>query len=347
MRDFGKQQAGSDACLPFHSKHKTLLHHLSDGRFHSGEILAQTMQVSRSAVWALIHELETLGLEIHAIPRKGYRLAHRFELLEAERVLAALQPGVRPLLAKLDLHDVLDSTNTYLLAGARENADSGTVVAVEFQRAGRGRMGRSWLSSPGGSLCFSVLWHFADHAALSGLSLAVGVAIVRALRLLGLTEVGLKWPNDIIWQGRKLGGILLDVSGEVHGRQSCVVGIGLNLQLARSQTHEIDQPWTELAEILGEQLPDRNRLLAAILNELLPLLSEYGVSGLQGVRDEWQAYHHLDGRPVSVYQGDHRISGRVAGISADGLLILDCEQGEQRQFASGEVRIRADENHGG
>jgi BirA family biotin operon repressor/biotin-[acetyl-CoA-carboxylase] ligase len=336
----------SRASFSFHANHKILLRHLCDGQFHSGEDLAQSMAVTRSSVWALVHDLEALGLEIHALPRRGYRLAQPLDLLDAAQVREALQPEVHALLPVLEFHDVLDSTNAWLTASARTAAVSGTVVATEFQRAGRGRMGRSWMSSPGGSLCFSVLWHFTDHAALSGLSLAVGVAIIRALRASGITGAGLKWPNDIIWQRRKLGGILLDVSGEVHGRQACVAGIGLNVRMARAQGREIDQPWVDLAEVTGGMPPDRNRLLAAVLNTLLPLLSEYSATGLQGIRDEWQAYHHYHGQPVQLHQGDRVISGRVAGISADGLLILDCEQGGRRQFASGEVRMRADEYEG-
>ncbi|WNV05457.1 biotin--[acetyl-CoA-carboxylase] ligase [Candidatus Methylospira mobilis] len=337
----------SGASFCFNANHKTLLRHLGDGRFHSGEQLAKTMAVTRSAIWALAHDLRALGLEINALPRKGYRLAHRFDLLDADQVRAALQADALTLLSAIECHDALDSTNTYLAASARAGAATGTVATAEFQRAGRGRMGRSWLSSPGGSLCFSVLWHFADHAALSGLSLAVGVAIIRALRGLGVTDAGLKWPNDIIWRRRKLGGILLDVSGEVHGRQACVIGIGLNLQMAQAQGHEIDQPWADLAEITGGTQPDRNRLLAAALNELLPLLCGYGVSGLQGLRDEWQAYHHYHGETVQLYQGDRSISGRVAGISADGLLILDCGADGQRHFASGEVSLRMNGQHDG
>jgi BirA family transcriptional regulator, biotin operon repressor / biotin---[acetyl-CoA-carboxylase] ligase len=337
----------SSASVSFHARHKTLLRHLCDGQFHSGEDLARSMAVTRSAVWALVHDLEALGLEIHALPRKGYRLTQGFDLLDAALVQAALLPEVSALLPVFDFHDVLDSTNTHLSTSARAGAATGTVVATEFQHAGRGRMGRSWLASPGGSLCFSVLWHFTDHAALNGLSLAVGVAIVRALRALGVADAGLKWPNDIIWRRRKLGGILLDVSGEVHGRQACVIGIGLNLRLVYAQGREIDQPWVDLAEITGGAQPDRNRLLAAMLNALLPLLSEYSVSGLRGVRDEWQGYHHFDGQPVQVYQGDRCISGRVAGISEGGLLILDCGRDGHRQFASGEVRMRMDEQYDG
>jgi BirA family biotin operon repressor/biotin-[acetyl-CoA-carboxylase] ligase len=203
-------------------------------------------------------------------------------------------------------------------------------------------LGRTWLSPFGGNICLSVLWHFDDHSVIAGLSLAVGVAVTRALIKAGVSGVGLKWPNDILWQGRKLGGILVEVSGEVHGRHAVIIGIGLNVYISPERGRIIDQAWVDLTQIAGNAPPSRNHLIALTLNELLPMLRDFGQSGLPAVLDEWRAYHCLDGQAVTLHQGARRISGRVAGVTDRGLLVLDCGDEGRREFASGDVRLRAD-----
>jgi len=318
---------------------KALLNLLSDGQFHSGEELARTLGLSRTAIWHLIHELETLGLELSAVPGKGYRLSRTLELLDEDLIRAFLSEAALPLAPRLEIHDELDSTNSHL---ARQAEGSPAVCLAETQTAGRGRLGRTWLSPFGGNILMSVSWHFDDHAAIVGLSLGVGVAVIRALKCSGVAEAGLKWPNDILWRGRKLGGILLEVSGEAHGRHAVVIGIGLNLHIPPKHGRNIDQAWTDLVQVSGAAVPSRNRLIASVLNELLPLLRDYAQAGLTALLDEWRAYHCLHGKPVIVHQGEHRIRGLVAGVTDAGLLVLDCEEGGRREFASGDVRLRAD-----
>jgi BirA family biotin operon repressor/biotin-[acetyl-CoA-carboxylase] ligase len=325
--------------MQFPRSKKALLGLLSDGHFHSGAELARTLGVSRTAIWRLIHELEALGLELSAVTGKGYRLSQTLELLSEESIVSFLSEPAQALASRLEIHDELDSTNSHL---TRQAGAGGAVCLAEFQSAGRGRVGRIWLSPFGGNICLSVSWHFDDHAVISGLSLAVGVAVVRALGQAGVAGIGLKWPNDILWCGRKLGGILLEVSGEAHGRHAVVIGIGLNLYISPGGGQAIDQAWTDLTQITGGVLPSRNRLIALVLNELLPMLSDYGQVGLRALLDEWRSYHCLDGEPVTLHQGERRIRGRVAGVNDAGLLLLDCEDGERRQFASGDVRLRAD-----
>jgi BirA family biotin operon repressor/biotin-[acetyl-CoA-carboxylase] ligase len=318
---------------------KALLGLLSDGQFHSGEELAQSLGLSRTGIWNLIHELEALGLKLSAVPGKGYRLSRPLELLKEESIRAFLSEAVLPLASRLELHDELDSTNSHLV---RQAGAERVVCLAETQTAGRGRLGRTWLSPFGGSICMSVAWHFDDHRAIAGLSLGVGVAVIRALKQAGVAEVGLKWPNDILWQGCKLGGILLEVSGEVHGRHAVVIGIGLNFHVPTEHARTIDQAWTDLAQVTGGAIPSRNRLIAAILNELLPLLRDYSQAGLAPLLAEWRSYHCLHGKAVIVHQGERRIRGLVAGVTDTGLLVLDCEEGGQQEFASGDVRLRAD-----
>jgi BirA family biotin operon repressor/biotin-[acetyl-CoA-carboxylase] ligase len=331
--------------MQFTAHRKTLLRHLADGNFISGSDLATALRVSRTAVWKMMRELKALGLEFNAISGKGYGLARPLELLDENAIAQGLSPAAKSLSAQIEIHDELDSTNSRLLgmASATSPQASGTVCLAEFQTAGRGRVGRVWQTPFGGNICLSLLWWFDGHAAFSGLSLAVGVAIVRALRSAGVEGVGLKWPNDILWRGRKLGGILLEVSGEAHGCYAVVVGIGLNMHIPAVRAGAIDQAWTDLDHVTSGSPPSRNRLIALLLNELLPLLADYPERGLRAYLGEWRQWHCQVGQKAVLHLGDKLIRGVVAGVSDDGLLVLDCEDGGLRQFPSGDLRLRADD----
>lgn len=329
--------------MPSLNQRKSLLRQLADGQFHSGADLARALGLSRTAVWGMIHGLRELGLEVSAVSGKGYRLPQALNLLDAEAILASLPEAARARLGGLEIHDELDSTNTHLMAQAAGGAPTGTVCLAEFQSAGRGRIGRSWQSPFGGGICLSLLWRFDDPSAVAGLSLAVGVAIVRALRRLGIDGLGLKWPNDVLWQGRKLGGILLEVSGEAHGRCAVVVGIGLNVRMPQGTAQAIDQAWADLTQATGGGAPPRNRLAGWLIEELLALLADYPERGLSAYLDEWRQWHCHTGRRVVLHIGERAISGVVAGVSEAGLLRLDLGEDGIKEFASGDVRLRLDE----
>ncbi|QSA97675.1 bifunctional biotin--[acetyl-CoA-carboxylase] ligase/biotin operon repressor BirA [Methylococcus sp. EFPC2] len=326
--------------MHFHDRHRILIECLADGRFHSGSHLATDLGLSRAGVWGLIRELGELGLEVHAVHGKGYRLAEPLELLDENFIRGSLSESARRWLAELEIHPRLDSTNTHLANRARRGAPSGAVCLAESQSAGKGRLGRTWLSPFGGGIALSVLWRYDDIARLAGLSLAVGVAVMRALGRMGVEGAGLKWPNDILWRDRKLGGILLEASGEAHGGCAVVIGLGLNLHIPAESGQAIDQAWVDLRQIDQGIAAGRNRLVASLLDELLGLLADFGQAGLSAYLDEWRSHHSLHGRPVSVQLGDSLIHGRVAGVSAEGLLLVDDEDGARREFAAGDVRVR-------
>ena len=328
--------------MQFSIPKKTLLRLLADGRFHSGAKLARLLGLSRTAVWSLIHEFKALGLEVSAVPGRGYRLSRSIELLSEAEIRAQLSESAQSHLTGLEIHDELDSTNTRLVLLSHQGATTGSVCLSEYQSAGRGRIGRVWQTPFGGNICVSLLWHFEDHSGIAGLSLAVGVALMRALRLAGVEGAGLKWPNDVLWKGRKLAGILIEVSGEAHGRHAVVIGVGVNLYIPPGCGHSIDQGWTDLTQITKGAPPSRNRLIALMLDELLTLLRNYGRKGLPAYLSEWRDHHCFEGQMVILHQGDRQIRGRVAGVNEDGLLFLDCEGGARRMFASGDVRLRPD-----
>jgi BirA family biotin operon repressor/biotin-[acetyl-CoA-carboxylase] ligase len=327
--------------MSFSVAKKTLLRRLADGHFHSGQSLGDSLGISRTAVWSLIQELQGLGLEVHSVRGKGYRLAHGFELLDVDSIREAMSTEARQLLRVLEVHDELDSTNSHLMRLEAAQRSAGRVCLAECQTAGRGRIGRAWQSPFGGNVCLSMLWQFRDQSMIAGLSLAVGVAVARALRRIGVSGAGLKWPNDILWSGRKLGGILLEVSGEANDVYNVVIGVGINGSLAGQQTALIDQPWIDLREVMGLAAVPRNQLVASLLDELFRVLNGYESGGLARHIDEWRSYHCQHGQSVCLSQGDQAIAGVIAGVTDDGMLLLDTENGGRRTFASGDLRLRA------
>lgn len=317
-----------------------LLAVLADGEVHSGRELGELLGVSRAAVWKQLQKLETYGLALESVKGRGYRLPGGLELLEHNRVTAELTELSGELLGELALFAVTDSTNARTMARAAPGA-GGYVCLAEQQTAGRGRRGRTWVSPFGRNLYLSVLWEFdTGAAALEGLSLATGVALVRALEACGVPDLQLKWPNDLLWQNRKLAGILLEMTGDPAGQCQVVIGIGVNGQMPGAAAAEIDQPWVDLSEITDGRPPSRNRLAAAILNELLPLLDEYQRSGFAPWRENWQALDALASREVVLSSASRQIHGRVLGVTDTGALRLECDGGEEI-FYGGELSLRA------
>lgn len=313
-----------------------LVEWLADGRFQSGETLGQRLGVSRAAVWKQVRELERLGLEVQAVRGKGYRLAERLELLDVETIRAMLTPASRNSLAGIEYFHELDSTNDYLRG--RGEAASATVCLAERQTRGKGRRGRNWVSPYGANLYLSLSWGFeCGLSALAGLSLVVGIALVRALRHLGVEGAGLKWPNDIYLQGAKLAGVLIEASGESAGPCSAVIGIGVNVAMPEQQGRHIDQRWTDLR---AHGIPvSRNQLAASLLEQLLPALAEFARHGMQPFQEEWQRHDLSYGVPVQIQHAESALSGMGLGIDRDGAFLLETPDGIRR-FTSGEVSLR-------
>jgi BirA family biotin operon repressor/biotin-[acetyl-CoA-carboxylase] ligase len=191
----------------------------------------------------------------------------------------------------------------------------------------------------GANLYLSVIWGFdSGAAALEGLSLAVGVAIARALSAMGVAGVGLKWPNDVYWQGRKLGGILLEMVGDAAGHCQVVVGVGINVNMPRQAVPEIDQPWCDLSAICGQKV-SRNQLAGLVLSHLLPMLSEFERNGFAAVRAEWSSLDCIAGKPVVLHMGERMLFGTAAGVGDTGALAIDTDTGRQ-WFHGGEVSLR-------
>ncbi len=311
---------------------------LADGAFHSGEDIARALGVTRSAVWYGIREIGGAGFEIEKVRGRGYRLAKPVSLLDTGRVRAALGTGVERI--TLEICDSVDSTNAQLLQRAAQGAPSGLTLAAEAQQAGRGRRGRVWHSAVGSTLTFSVLWRFAQGAReLAGLSLAVGIALVRALRAAGAPAVQLKWPNDVVLPGGKLAGILIEMQGDVLGPSVAVIGIGVNVRADPRVTAQVDQNVADLEAAVGAPV-DRSLLLARMLRELAAVLDLFAAQGFTPLREEWQQLHAYRDQAVRLELPDGQgITGIARGVAEDGALLLETITGMTRHH-SGEVSLR-------
>lgn len=312
---------------------------LADGRFHSGEELGREAGVSRAAVWKHLQQLDALGIDVTRQKGKGYVVAGGLSLLDESRIRSLLSSDAASVLAGLHLLLQTASTNQFLLDRVKSADAHAQACFVERQTAGRGRRGREWVSPFAANIYMSMAWRFTlGVAALEGLSLAVGVAVCEALQAMGYEHLQLKWPNDILLNGRKLAGILIELAGDASGECFVVVGLGLNVNMPEPAAAQIDQPWTDLASI-SAGLPDRNGIAATLLNGLTPLLSGYERDGFGRYRGAWESRNAYQGQIVSLITPATTVSGVMLGVSDSGGLRLQVD-GLEQVHLGGEISLR-------
>jgi BirA family biotin operon repressor/biotin-[acetyl-CoA-carboxylase] ligase len=323
-------------------EHPPLLVLLADGEVHSGEWLAAQLHQTRAAVWKGVERLRAIGIEVQALARRGYRLARPVELLDAARIRAELAGDRRAHLHSLELLFEVGSTNTRLLSSTPPPPSTADVCMAELQHAGRGRLGRRWVAPFGGGIAMSLGWTCSDVVrTLPALSLGVGVAVSRALVRAGAAGISLKWPNDIWFNDRKLGGVLIELRAEAGGPAHVVIGVGINVSLPDEARREIESGAVAIAAVADacEQPPSRNLVAGAILDELLSMLLQYQQQGFAAFRDAWTALDGLNGRAAQVLVGESAILGIARGVDSDGALLLETKDRTQR-FVSGEASLR-------
>ena len=325
---------------------------LADGAVHSGEQLAEEQGVTRAAIWKAVGALQELGVEVEATTHRGYQLAQVLTPLDAQCITAALPPELHARLRRGDVAWSLASTNSALLApDAMHGHDKPAhlppgqfdFLAAEYQSAGRGRSARQWFAPPGGALCLSLAWSFAAlPKGAAALSLAVGVCALRALSSIAPLDVRLKWPNDLLSGGRKLGGILIELRAESGGPAYVVIGIGINCALGERVTGQVRDSGADPVDLatLGVKPCDRNQLAAALVREIVNGVLEFEHSGLSPFAADWAAADALAGRVVTVALPDGQFIGHARGIDADGALCVH-GNGALRRFNTGEVSVRA------
>lgn len=310
----------------------------------TGNALARSGGQTRAAVWKRIEALRASGVAIDAQPGRGYALARPLDLLDADAIRDALSMPARDALASLHVAWSLESTNLSLLDAAPPPAGSDVLLA-ERQTGGRGRRGRTWASPLAANLYLSLSRRFdGGLARLGGLSLVAGVAAAEALRGLGAIDVMLKWPNDLVVADgdglRKIGGLLVEGGGEHAGPVRAVIGLGVNVRMPAGSDAQIDQPWTDLAALLGRALPSRSRVAAALIDALLPALGQFDADGLAPFLPRHAALDALAGRAVTVHGGQRDERGVALRLAADGALRVRLDDGAERSFHAGEVSVR-------
>ena len=317
-------------------KGNKLLNLLADGEFHSGEKIGELLGVSRTSVNNYIKALQEIGLDIYKVTGKGYCSAAPLTLLNQQTIKKI--SGVE----HVHVEQILDSTNKYLLDNIA-TLKKGETCLAEYQAAGRGRRGREWISPFASHLYCSMYWRLdAGIDKASGLSLLVGIATVNALEKLGLQGVGLKWPNDLYYQGKKLAGILIELNAQASDVCHAVIGIGINVRMPVEQGKLIDQPWADLNSINNAPI-DRNQLSGLLIKELQSLLTSYEEKGLAPFLSRWFELDCFINQQVNLIIADKVQTGLCRGINEQGALLLEIDN-EIKPYIGGEISLRLANN---
>ncbi|MGP9803215.1 bifunctional biotin--[acetyl-CoA-carboxylase] ligase/biotin operon repressor BirA [Rheinheimera sp. NSM] len=316
---------------------RQLLSALSGGEFQSGQVLADTLGLSRTAVANHIKQLQQLGLDIYKVKGRGYCLAEPLTLLDAAKISQLRRSGNADILVQ----NITDSTNSQLMQKVQDGlvAQPGYTLVAEAQTAGRGRRGRNWYSPFAASLYFSMYWRLEQGIqAAMGLSLVVAIAIARMLKQQYQVEAKVKWPNDVYVDGKKLCGILVELAGQAHAGCDVIIGIGMNIRLPQQALNSIDQQYIDLADASG-QVIDRNLLVALLQQQLISLLAEFSENGFAGFVDEFDQHNQYRDKAVKLI-GNTEIKGICLGVDKQGALLIKTAAGVQAYFG-GELSLRA------
>lgn len=313
----------------------SLLRRLADGAPVSGTVLASELGISRGAVWQQVENLRRDGVEIRS-DAEGYRLAEPFRPYAETALAAALEGAAAAAIRTISIDDVTASTNDDLLGECDRGGDvHGVLRVAELQTRGRGRRGDPWLAAPGGSVCLSLGWRFETAPPdLPAAGLVVGIAAAEALAGLTGVPIKVKWPNDLVVAGRKLGGILVELKGELAGPCTVIIGIGLNVRLGTAVRESVERPLTDLNTEGASH--DRNALIAAVMNALVPALEIFVREGFAPFCVRWPEHDGLTGRRVRIGPVPERgaaVEGTAAGVSAGGALKVRTAGGEVPVFA--------------
>jgi len=315
---------------------RQLLARLADGGVHSGADLAHMLGVTRTAIWKRLAGLTARGVQLDRIRGHGYRLAHPVDLLDADRIQAGLRPDIRAALQEVRVDFFTDSTSQRLLQAPDCH---GRVLLAEFQANGRGRRGTTWISPLASGICLSLGWRLeAAPAGAGALSILAGAALIRALLRIGVRAIGLKWPNDLMYQGCKVGGLLIESRAQLAGPMEIVIGVGLNVRLPRGMAVAGDNQPADLSQCCAH-LPTRNEIVVVMVEELIDMLAALAAGTISAYRDEWRQHDLSIGHTAELRMAAETLHGHVLGITDAGMLRMSVN-GVEREFASGELSLR-------
>ena len=318
---------------------RQLLNALAVGEFQSGQILADMLGLSRTAVANHIKQLQQLGLDIYKVKGRGYCLSEPLTLLDAAKINQLRPAGSADILVQ----HITDSTNSQLMQKVQDGlvTEPGYTIVAEAQTAGRGRRGRNWYSPFAASLYFSMYWRLEQGIqAAMGLSLVVSIAIARLLKQQYQVDAKVKWPNDVYVDDRKLCGILVELAGQAHAGCDVIIGIGINVRLPQQALNNIDQQYTDLA-LAADKVVDRNQLVALLQQQLMTLLTEFTQRGFAGFAEEFDLYNQYRNKTVKLI-GKEEITGICIGVDKQGALLVKTGPGVQTYFG-GEFSLRPGE----
>lgn len=326
-----------------------LLRHLSDGQWQSGVSLGEKLGVSRAAIWKQLKKLDDYGIALESHSQKGYRLGNGIDWLNANAILAEVSAN-QECIGSLQCFRVLESTNQYLLDNWKAFINSPDehlamqVCTAEWQSGGRGRRGKQWVSPFAGNICLSVGWAVSGGAAaLEGISLVAGCVLAETLEVFGFKDIQLKWPNDLLVNGQKLAGLLVEIRGDIAGDCFCVLGVGLNISIPDDHSGAIDQAWTDLERLAQEQsilCPSRNQVIGAFLERLVNALQTHKQQGFAAFSQEWQLRDAFLNKAVRFQQGLEWQDGIAKGINNQGALKIRVDDREIL-LHGGEISVRA------
>ncbi|MEZ9822885.1 bifunctional biotin--[acetyl-CoA-carboxylase] ligase/biotin operon repressor BirA [Shewanella sp. 10N.286.45.A1] len=312
------------------NRKRSILTELAAGDFVSGEILAEQLGVSRTAIANHISGLEDYGVDIYCVKGKGYKLSNPLSLVDESTLKCTISQ-------RCFYFDEIPSTNAFILKHAEE-LDSGDICVAEYQSAGRGRRGRTWVSPYGCHLYFSMYWQFPQGMAQAmGLSLVVACSIVSVLEQLDVADVGVKWPNDIYLGGKKLAGVLIEMTGQTDSECSLVIGVGLNMAMSEQHGNAIDQPWSDLTSLA--KMPSKTELLALLQRQLQQDLYLFQNEGLAPFQQRWEAADLFIGQQIKLLIGTDEVHGICKGIDKQGAVVLETADGV-KSFIGGEISLR-------
>jgi BirA family transcriptional regulator, biotin operon repressor / biotin---[acetyl-CoA-carboxylase] ligase len=322
---------------------EALISILADGRIHSGSELGLIWGVSRTSIAKAIGKLDLHGLEIFRIRGRGYRLKEPLYLLNKKLILISIESELQKKIASLEIFHSIASTNTYLLEKLIPHAEGDDrkfhICMSEMQSSGKGSRGRKWVSPYGHNIYLSLSWKFAVGSnSLDGLSLVAGLAVLSATRVYGIKGVGLKWPNDLQIDSRKVGGILVEVRGEAHGVFHVVIGVGINLSLSTGAMSEVDQPWSCLAEH-GFEMGSRNDFAGQLITSLVRNIEEFQITGFSKFQSDWSEFDVMHGKEIEIVSQSGSLYGRSVGVDKYGALKVETANGVQ-VVRSGYVSLR-------
>lgn len=309
----------------------------SDG-YVSGQQLCERFHVSRTAVWKVIQQLKEEGYEVEAVKNRGYRIMTTPDVITAEEISSRLHTNW---MAENCIYlESVDSTNNYAKRIAEDGTPSGTLVVADEQTGGKGRRGRAWCTPKGSAIAMTIVLRPDIRPELASMvTLVMGLSVAKAIGSLYPVSVGIKWPNDVVVNGKKICGILTEMSAEMTGIHYLVIGTGINTNVEEFP-EEIQSVATSLIKELGEKV-NRAELIAACLKYFEEYYEKYIAAGnLAPLKEDYEALLLNRNNKVRVLEPNHEYTGLSLGINEDGELLVEKEDGTVTAVYAGEVSVR-------